>query len=75
MGWKSTMHISRKKALELIQQRLLTATDKELGDAVEAIGYGDNPDLDHYGYNFLVSDTSDDEERAEYERLKRKFED
>lgn len=71
MGWKSTIHISRKKALELIQQRILTATDKELAEAVEAVGYGDNAELPFYGRNFIISDEAG--EREEYERLKEKY--
>ena len=73
MGWKSTVYISRAKALELIQKRILTATNDELADAVEGIGYGDNTELDYYGHNFIVQNECEDEERAEYERLKEKF--
>jgi len=74
MGWKATMHISRTAAIELIQKRLQDATNEELGNAVESLGYGDREGLDNYGYNFLVNDPDEDAERAEYERLKQKFE-
>lgn len=73
MGWKSTVDISRKTAIELIQEHLLKASNKELEEAVESIGYGDNQDLPYYGHNFIVHDNCEDEERSEYERLKRKF--
>lgn len=73
MGWKSTVDISRKTAIELIQNRLLTASNSQLGNAVEYLGYGDDLNLDFYGHNFMVHDNCEDEERSEYERLKRKF--
>lgn len=75
MGWKSTIDISRKEAIDLIQKYLLNATNDQLANAVESIGYGDDPDLEHYGHNFCVlSDDSEEMERKEYERLRRKFE-
>ena len=33
MGWKSTVDISRKTAIELIQKHLLNASNKELEEA------------------------------------------
>jgi len=72
VGWKSTTDISRSYAIDLIKQRVDEATNDELGNAVEALGYGDDPKLELYGYNFNVS--NEDAERKEYERLKRKFE-
>lgn len=72
MGWKSTIDISRKTAIYLIQQRLLTATNTQLANAVEYLGYGDDTDLEYYGHNFNIDDDVD--ERKEYERLRAKFE-
>ena len=43
------------------------ATNEELGNALESLGYGDEPDLKYYGCNFWVfsiieNDDNDDEE-------------
>ncbi len=73
MSWKSTVYISRQTALDLIQKRLLTATNDQLGYAVEYLGYGDDTELEYYGNNFIVQDITESDERLEYERLKRKF--
>jgi hypothetical protein len=73
MGWKSTIDISRRTAIELIQNRLLTASNDQLSNVVECLGYGDDLNLDFYGHNFSVYDHCENEERSEYERLKRKF--
>jgi len=61
MGWKSTIDITRKTAIDLILSRLDRSiyeemTDEELGDMVENLGYGDDTDLPYYGYNFNVTD-------------------
>lgn len=67
MGWKSTKQITRDKAIKLIENRLCDATNEELGNALESLGYGDEPDLKYYGCNFWVfsiieNDDNDDEE-------------
>ena len=54
MGWKATKTISREKAIDLIVERVLTATNEDLGSALERLGFGDNTSLPHYGYNFVV---------------------
>ena len=75
MGWKSTKHISRQTALDLIQTRVNAATNEQLADAVESLGYGDELELEFHGCNFIVQDGPiEDDERAEYYRLKAKFE-
>ena len=56
MGWKSTIDISRKEAAQLILARLLDATNEELSSALDSLGYGDNPELNYYGHNFIVLD-------------------
>lgn len=56
MGWKSTKDISREKAIQLLYDRIEDASNDELGLALEAIGYGENTDLPHYGCNFSVED-------------------
>jgi len=59
MGWKSSIDITRKEAKRLIMQRLLNLdgiSDSELENRLEELGYGDNPDLEHFGYNFIITD-------------------
>lgn len=62
MGWKGTKHLSREKAIKLIEDRLYDATNEELGDALESLGYGDDPNLKYIGCNFTVTngDTRED---------------
>ena len=65
MGWKSTKNISRDEAISLIQSRLQydilhRMTNKELEEIVEGMGFGENPDLLHYGHNFLVFNNDDE---------------
>jgi len=59
MGWKSSIDITRKEAKRLIMQRLLDLdgiSNSELENRLEELGYGDNPDLEHFGYNFIITD-------------------
>ena len=59
MGWKSTIDITRNEAKRLIIQKLAMLdelTNKELEDMVEELGYGDDTNLQYYGYNFNVVD-------------------
>jgi hypothetical protein len=59
MGWKSTIDISRTEAKRLIIQKLAMLdelTNRELEDMVEELGYGDDTNLNYYGYNFNVVD-------------------
>ena len=56
MGWKSSITLTRNKAISLILERALTATDDELTNALDSLGYGDNTDLPYYGYNFSIGE-------------------
>lgn len=59
MGWKSTIDITRIEAKRLIIQKLDMLdglTNKELEDIVDGLGYGDDVNLQYYGYNFNVVD-------------------
>lgn len=56
MGWKSTKTIKRSEAIRLIEDYLENATNDELSNALEGIGYGDNIELPHHGCNFTVED-------------------
>ena len=61
MGWKSTVYITREEAIMLIISRVHLATDEELTDLLENIGYGDNFDLKYFGHNFLIRDKEEDD--------------
>lgn len=59
MGWKSTVVITRKEALELVFKRLASAhelSDNELANLVETLGYGELVGLDYYGHNFMIGE-------------------
>lgn len=64
MGWKSTKNISRHEAISLLVKRIPDMTDEDLGRALVAVGYGDNDDLEYYGFNFSVDDDDDDENNS-----------
>ena len=58
MGWKSTIDITREEAKELIIKKILDfdgMSDSQLANMVEQLGYGDDPELDYYGRNFIVT--------------------
>jgi hypothetical protein len=62
MGWKSTVDISRKEAIQLVFARMADVhqmPDKDLGDMLATLGYGEDPNLPYYGYNFFVVDKED----------------
>lgn len=54
MGWKSTMKIKREEAQQLLINRILTASDTQLEEALESLGFGDDTNLPHYGRNFRI---------------------
>lgn len=59
MGWKSTIDITREEAKRLIIQKLINIdqmSNSELADMVEELGYGESPELEYYGHNFIVND-------------------
>lgn len=60
MGWKSTKTLSREKAIRLIEERIYDASNDQLGDALESLGYGDETDLPCFGCNFWVTDNDDE---------------
>jgi hypothetical protein len=49
MGWKSTIEISRRKAIAVVTAHLGEMTDEELGGMVELARGGDR-----HGYNYRV---------------------
>lgn len=62
MGWKSTKKISRQEAIDLIINHIYNASDSQISDALENLGFGDDSNLPHYGYNFDVSSYHDSNE-------------
>jgi hypothetical protein len=57
MGWKSTVKITREEAIRLIQSRLMdNLSNRELEEMVEGMGFGENPELEYFGHNFIVID-------------------
>lgn len=67
MGWKSTVDITREEALRLCFSALSTLhqkSNKELGDMLESLGYGEDTNLPYYGHNFFVVDEYDPEDEG-----------
>ena len=59
MGWKSTIEITREEAKRLIAKKTLDLDaygNGHLEDMVESLGYGEDPDLEYFGHNFIVVD-------------------
>ena len=65
MGWKGTKKIKRKDALKLINSRLFDLTDSELEATLEAMGFGDDVNLPHYGCNFSITEQESEDENSE----------
>ena len=62
MGWKSTIDITRTQALALVMDYALQCgnlSDVELENLLETLGYGDNQNLPHFGYNFNITNQQD----------------
>jgi hypothetical protein len=59
MGWKSTIEITRSEAKRLIMAKLITLdhiSNDDLENLVDTLGYGEDTNLEYYGYNFMVVD-------------------
>ena len=56
MGWKSSVEITRQEAINLIISNIYRLSNEELGVGLEGLGFGDNPNLPHYGSNFSITD-------------------
>ena len=57
MGWKSTIDISREEAERLIAIRMMVLshlTNREIEELLMSLGFGDEPELAHYGHNFNI---------------------
>lgn len=66
MGWKSTIEITREKAIKLLEERLKYwhISNNTLACLLENAGYGEDENLPYYGHNFIIVD----DERTEYEK-------
>ena len=65
MGWKSTIEITRKEAIQAIISSLdKTAYDEmsneELEDIMYQMGIGDDIDKPYYGHNFTIRNSEDE---------------
>ena len=59
MGWKSTIDITRKEAIEAIMSQMNTIDDKtneELEIMLDELNFGDDTELKWYGHNFTITD-------------------
>lgn len=56
MGWKSTVTINKEEAQQLLINRILSASDTQLEDALTSLGFGDEMDLAYYGHNFRIGE-------------------
>jgi trans-2-enoyl-CoA reductase len=63
MGWKSTIAFTRSHAISLIMERAMKASNQELEELLELVGYGDDTNLSLFGFNFTVLDTNEDVDR------------
>lgn len=62
MGWKSTKNITRADAVNLILQHLMSASDSKIEEVLTNIGFGDDSNLPHYGYNFNITNKPEEHE-------------
>ena len=66
MGWKSTIEITRREAIEAIIKAVDKTpyddmTNSELEDMMYKLGIGDELDLPYFGHNFTVLDKIEEE--------------
>jgi hypothetical protein len=66
MSWKSTVKIERDKAIQLIIKAVMEASNRELEDALEGLGFGENINLPYFGNNFMVLDRIEEGEDSDY---------
>ena len=67
MGWKSTIRISRERAIYLITMRLDRSQsdsmpNEKLSELLCALDYGDDEKLPYYGHNFWICNDENDAE-------------
>lgn len=62
MGWKSTIDLTRKEAIDAIVKALDRTpydemSNEELENMMSKLDIGDDPNLPYYGHNFNIIDT------------------
>jgi hypothetical protein len=65
MGWKSTIEITRKEAIQAIISSLDKTpydemTNEQLEDMMYQLGIGDDVDKPYYGHNFIIHNSEDE---------------
>lgn len=65
MGWKSTIDITRREAINAIIQSLERTpydemSNEQLEDMMYKLNIGEEVGLPYYGHNFTIYDTYDD---------------
>ena len=65
MGWKSTIEITRKEAIQAIISSLDKTpydemTNEQLEDMMYQLDIGDDVDKPYYGYNFIIRNNEDE---------------
>lgn len=65
MGWKSTIEITRKEAIQAIISSLDKTpydemTNEQLEDMMYQLDIGDDVNKPYYGYNFIIRNNEDE---------------
>jgi len=69
MGWKSTIEITRSKAISSIIEKIINASNYELADILCNLDFGDDVNLPYHGHNFnVVDELTDNEEKYDETR-------
>ena len=71
MGWKSTITITRRQAIEAIMKVLEKTpydekTNEELDEIMISLGIGNEVGKPYFGHNFWIVDTDEDLPKDEY---------
>lgn len=67
MGWKSTITVTRRQAIQAIVQVIDKTpydemTNEELSDMMYQLGIGEDVGKPYYGHNFIVDDVESETE-------------
>lgn len=65
MGWKSSIQITRKEAIDAIMKSIDTTpydhmTNQQLEEIMYQLDIGDDLNKPYFGYNFRIVNTSDE---------------
>lgn len=72
MGWKSTLDLTRKQAIQAIIGALDKTpyddmTNEELKRMMYELGIGDDENLPYYGHNFIIYNTQEDLDNSNFD--------